>query len=364
MLLTAAIVLTVAELALAQAALRPIPSAVPLRVPLVIDDIARDEIDVLVNLATGDVLIESAVLLAEIGTAITKDRRAALEGRRDAQGNVSIKDLREVGLEAEFDQAGLELLLRIPTEIRATVDIRLRSDTPPAALGNAFPPARVSGFLNYRTALEVADEDTAKGLSPLAINFDGAVNVQGWALEGRGAWSQVGEPSLRRSETRLVRDFPERELRLNIGDLNYRTRGFQSFAPLGGFSIAKESTLQPYRLARPSGEAGFVLVEPATVLFIVNDRPLRSMRLAPGPYSARSFPFIGGINNVRIEITGDSGARQVIEFPFVFDGGLLNAGETEFSYAIGFPSYLRDGEVRYDASQSRSKKMLSLGNRL
>ena len=248
---------TVPEPALAQATARPIPGAIPLRGPLSVDGIPRDEIEVLINLATDEVRVESAVLLAEIGTAITADRRKTLESRRDAQGNLSLQDLRDVGLEAEFDQGSLELALRIPSELRATVELRLRADTPPTALGAALPPAKFSGFLNYRTAFEATEQDDNQHrLDPIALNLDGALNVRGWALEGRGGWYQAGDPMWRRSETRLVRDFPDRMLRLNIGDLNYATRGFQSFQPLGGISIAKEPTLQPYRLARPSGEIG------------------------------------------------------------------------------------------------------------
>ena len=339
-----------AAVAAAQPVPRAAPASVPLRVPLLIDNLPRDQIDVLVFLATNEVHVEADVLLAEVGPAITTDRRATLAARRNAQGNLTLEDLRAVGLEAEFDQSELELRVGIPSEIRATVELRLRPDAPPIALAGAVTPARISGFLNYRTALEMIEEDESGGIQPITLNLDGALNVQGWALEGRGALSE-NVAGFRRTETRLVRDYPERELRLSIGDLNYRTRGFQSFLPLGGVSVAKESTLQPYRLTRPAGEAGFFLNEPATVLFIVNDRPLRSMRLSPGPYNARSFPFIGGINDVRIEITGDSGARQIIEFPFVFDGGLLNPGETEFGYALGFPTEVRDGELVYDTDR-------------
>ncbi len=350
-LLTAVLVTMSAAVAAAQPVPRAAPSSVPLRVPLLVDNLPRDQIDVLVFLATNEVHVEADVLLAEVGPAITTDRRTTLAARRDPQGNLTLDDLRAVGLQADFDQADLELRVRIPSEIRATVELRLRPDTPPVALGGAVAPARVSGFLNYRTALEMVEQDGSGGLEPLNLNLDGALNVNGWALEGRGALSEADTAGFRRTETRLVRDFPDRALRLQIGDLTYRTRGMQSFLPLGGIGISKESSLQPYRLARPSGEAGFFLKEPATVLFVVNDRPLRSMRLSPGPYNARSFPFIGGINDVRIEITGDSGAREIIEFPFVFDGGLLNPGETEFGYAIGFPTTVQDGELRYDTSR-------------
>lgn len=148
----AASVWTYAEPAFAQTVARAIPAAFPLRVPLTVDGIRRDEVDVLINLATNEVRVESAVLLSEIGPSITKDRRDKLETLRDPQGNLSLDDLRAIGLEAEFDQGSLALTLRIPSEIRATVELRLRSDTPPTALGNALPPAKVSGFLNYRTA--------------------------------------------------------------------------------------------------------------------------------------------------------------------------------------------------------------------
>lgn len=326
---------------------------IPLTVPLVVDNIGRDQIDVLVNLAAGGVRADATVLLAEIGPTLTADRRRELERRVDATGNLAIEDLHAVGLEAEFDQAELELLLRIPPDLRAVTELRLRSDTPPVGLGTAVPPAHLSGFLNYRTAFEYVQDDTDAAMQPLNLTLDGAVNLDGWALEAAGSVRERGKPLVTRTETRIVRDFPDRQLRLQIGDLTYRTRGFQSAPSMGGIAWSKESSLQPYRTGRPSGQADFFLDEPALVEFIVNDRPLRTMRLAPGPYNASSFPFTGGLNDLRIVINGDSGARRVIEFPFVFDGGLLNPGETEFGYAVGFPSGLQDGEIRYDTSATQ-----------
>ena len=62
----------------AQPVPRAIPVVVPLSVPLVVDNIGRDQIDVLPNLAAGDVRADAAVLLKEIGPAITAERRATL----------------------------------------------------------------------------------------------------------------------------------------------------------------------------------------------------------------------------------------------------------------------------------------------
>ncbi len=360
-LVTAAALFAFGTLAAAQPVARAAAMQVPLTVPLVVDNIGRDQIDVLIELAENNVHAKAETLLAEIGPALTDDRRQELERRVDPQGNLTLEDLHAIGVDAEFDLAELELLLRIPPDARATTQLRLRSETPPAGMGTAVPPARLSGFLNYRTGLEYEDDGTKGKTQPLILSLDGALNYEGWALEGAGSIRELGKPAVTRSETRIVRDFPDRELRFQLGDLSYRTRGFQTSAPMGGIAIAKESALQPYRMSRPSGQAGFFLDEPSTVEFLVNDRTLRTMRLPPGPYNASSFPFIGGINDLRIVITGDSGARRVIEFPFTFDGGLLNPGEAEYVYAIGFPSRLQDGEIRYDTSQAQVSLFHRLG---
>lgn len=189
------------------------------------------------------------------------------------------------------------------------------------------------------------------GPQPASLNPDGAFNIAGWATIASESWSQNGSPPWRRGDARLVRDYPDTRLRLTIGDLAYRTTGFQTFAALGGVALSKELTLQPYRISQPAGEAEFFLDATASVSFFVNDHLLRSQRLPAGPYRASSFPFLSGANDVRLEIADDLGARRTLEFPFFYDSALLVRGETEFTYAIGVPSVPTELDRRYETAR-------------
>ncbi len=137
---------------------------------------------------------------------------------------------------------------------------------------------------------------------------------------------------------RLVRDFPENALRVTAGDIFYASDGFQSTRSAAGITLARNFALQPYRSVRPAGDTQFDIERTSRVEVFVNGQRVQTLRLAPGRYNIRNFPFASGPNDVAIRITDEVGRTETIRFPFIFDATLLGAGEQEFSHAIGVPS--------------------------
>ncbi len=318
---------------------------VPLRLTVMIDGLQRGDLDTLYEPATQSLRLSATGVLRFLDDELPPATLERLRQKTDVDGQIALAELAAEGLTAQFDEPALRVRLSIPAKLRATREIPLRVAGTTAA--GAIPPAERSAFLNLRSAVTTNDDPTNGTEQNANVGLDGAVNVRGNVLEARGAWNNANAPLWRRTSTRYVRDLPAARVRMSVGDLDYSVRGFQSQVALGGIEVRRENSLQPYRLARPSGQAGFLLEVPATVDFFVNDRLLRTLRLTPGPYDVRSFPFLGGINDARIVITDENGRQQVVEFPFVFDGELVVPGDTEFGYAIGAPAHVVDGELRY-----------------
>jgi outer membrane usher protein len=323
-------------------------------VPLVVQDQDRGEIWIVVGADPAEARVQATSLIDKLRDLLRPEILTELAGKADREGTLSMGTLQGVGLEAAFDQRTLELRIVVPPDLRQTrgFDLRGRGAPPPAA-GIVVPPSALSGFLNGRAGVDYvhrSETGEEEGRGPLRADLDGAVNVRTWVLEGLGSYVEDAEHPWQRGDVRLVHDYPERMVRTAAGDLSYPVTGFQSFRSLGGATVARNFSLQPYRVTQPLGRAEFFLNRPSRVEVFVNGRPVETLQLAPGRYNLRDFPFANGVNDVRLRITDDVGRVEEEFFPFFFDTRLLAAGENEYAYSLGFKSHTDDGIRNYDWS--------------
>ena len=114
--------------------------------------------------------------------------------------------------------------------------------------------------------------------------------------------------------------------------------------------IARNFDLQPYRVTAPAGQFEFVLPSESRVDVFLNGRRIEQLRLAPGRYDVRDFPFTQGGNDVRLEITDDVGRVSTLDLGFTFDSDLLAPSLHEYAYSIGLPSFNEEGLRKYERS--------------
>jgi len=156
-----------------------------------------------------------------------------------------------------------------------------------------------------------------------------------------------GQRRWQRGDMRLIHDDVDNADRYTFGDLLYPLIGFQTSQPLGGISFARDYTIQPYTTIQPSGQQQFILTSPSKVEVDVNGRPTQVIRLPPGRYDIRNFPFAQGANDVQLHVTDAAGRTTTTEIPFFFDSTLLDRGISQFNYAIGLPMVSEDGLRKY-----------------
>lgn len=302
--------------------------------------------------------LEGQPLLDLLGPRLQQPTAEALQGLA-AAGPVALADLRTLGLGAAFDTASLELHLEIPPALRGVVAIAIRQRSAPAEVGVRLQPAAFSGYINWNLdALTTVDDTTEQSL---AGAFDAALRWHDWVLEGRASYSSTREQPFRRGDLRLVRDFPDRALRLAVGEVSYPVTGFQAFRPLVGAVLARNFELDPYHLTQPIAEAGFMLEEPSRVEIWVNGFLEKTMRLPAGPYQARDFFLEAGVNQIEIVVEGPSGTREVLELSIPFDFGLLRPGLAEFALTAGLQTDPDASNVRYDTESPALSSLFRRG---
>ena len=293
-------------------------------------------------------------LTALIGEAVQEgplEKVRALAGQ-DGYGRPA--QLEPGGVEIRIDAGELLVDVTVPPALRRVTSLSVVNRADAARGYLALPPASLSAYTNIRAAVEYfafPADDKPDGREPLRVSFENAVNWKGWLVEAEAFYREDGAKRWSRGPARLVHDFVDKAVRVQLGDLNYPVAGYQVGRGMAGLSVSRNFSLQPYRSVQPAGRQEFVLENPSVVEVRVNGRPTRTFRLDPGPYNLSDFPGTTGTNDIEVRITDGFGRQQQYLFPFFFDSQLLAPGVHEFSYAIGYPSVFASERVDYDTAK-------------
>jgi outer membrane usher protein len=338
----------VAQAAPAPAPSRPARRAVTLTLPLKDGQIYLG--DVVATIApNGDVSISAARvydLLARILDARALERfKTATSGKEV----LTTADMTEAGIPASYDAQALEIVMTPPASVRASRSLQVAS-LDRAKLGTFNPPARHSGYVNLRSSVDYVHEGFDTGWATPSIQMDGAVRLGDLVLESEGVLRPGRDGNdFQRFGTRWLWDDLNNLARLTGGDLRTTSRGFQSAPSMGGVSwVRSYSTLDPQLNVRPRGSQSFTLNEASSVDVQINGQSVRRLRLQPGVYDLRDFPFAQGANDVRLTIENSAGQRENIRFNIFLDRAQLGIGLTEFGVYLGVESRLGEKRPIYD----------------
>ena len=337
-----------------------------LMAPMAVDGVDCGEVKFTVSGKPEDLRVDAEALLKALGSRVKPETIAKLKESVDADGNLSWQRLKEIGLEATFDERELMAVIRIPPELRLSRTISIYGPRLPMDAELARKPSVVSAYLNLRTGLDYVEQSASganEGRQPVQLGSEAAIRAGPMVLEADAAYQEQSDNPVRRDNTRLVYDLPDRLLRLSLGDLSYPVAGQQSFQPLLGFTVARNFSLQPYRVTQPLGQTTFLLKRPSRVEVLVNGETVQTLQLQAGSHDLHDFQFASGANNVTLRITDDVGHVEVMALAFSFDSRLLAQGEQEFSYSVGVPSRIEDNELRYEESDPAFSLFHRLGVR-
>lgn len=314
-------------------------------VPFFINDQPQGQ--VIVVIAEGSVSqVQAAPVLDKTASILQPDLQRQLAAIAASDGYLPLAQLQQLGIAVVFDQTQLELYLQIPAALRRTNVVGVTGLPPEAA--DALPVSTVSGYLNILAGEDIVWSGAGAGRQPLRLSLDGALNISGWVLEGRANLVEAGNPGFSRGDVRLVHDDPINALRYVAGDLSIPVGGaFQTLVPLGGISVSRNYTLQPYRVTRPTGEFTFLLERPSRVEVYINGVRVQQLQLEAGPQDIRNLALSTGTNDIQLIITDDLGQVQRLDFATALAGNLLAPGLQQFSYNLGFPVQTLGGQRHY-----------------
>jgi len=278
--------------------------------------------EVVVRLRSPDVLVR----VADLEQAGVR----GFAGRRETVGGVAYVSLASLAPAVTFEMDERALTLRLTTA--------------PSLL-----PTTVQDFLQSRPAGLIYTDDTTAFLnsSVTGIDFErytwtgeGGLSIRNTLLYGTAFRDELGVFS--RGLTSFTVDDRARLVRYLVGDRFDSTGPLGGGALLGGLSVSREFSLDPYFVRFPTvGLSGAVFTR-STAEVYVNGQLLRREVLPPGPFELRNLPASVGSGTAEVILRDAFGRQQVITSPFYFTSTLLRASTQEWSYDMGFK---RDSQV-------------------
>lgn len=236
-------------------------------------------------------------------------------------------------LDVKFDAASVTLDLRVPARALPATTINLGPDR---RTGVLFP-AESSFFVNYGLN---ANGDDAFGERQYQLATEFGARTGNWLLYNTTSqqWGSGSQNGFTRLLTNVQYDERADLRRWTIGD--FFTPGFDlnGSVPLGGLSLTKFYSMDPYFVQYPTASFATEVAFPSTVQVRIDGNLIAQRQVQPGPLDITNITNgLTGGQNVAIVLRDPFGREQTLQQPFFFATNVgLAAGLHEYSYNLGF----------------------------
>lgn len=299
--------------------------------------------DVVVETDTaGNADVDTGQLITLLTPVLSNTAIDELRAKSAGQQFVSVQALSSPGFEIGFDIAALQLKIVIPIDARAVNSLSISENggiNRPTGAKLTPPAARAYGVtlsfaqrINHENDFHTFRRDPATLSARGFLNFGGIDGVNVTFLAGL---REDDDPT--RQRITLFHDDVDRAIRYSLGDVDPQAFGaFGSPSSVLGVGIQRlYEEIQPYRNLRPAGRGRLTIEQPSRVEVLVNGVSVRTLTLGPGQYDLRDFPFLDGVNDVRLLVRDDTGREETIGLSFFSATELLDADISIFSAVVG-----------------------------
>lgn len=250
-------------------------------------------------------------------------------GNRETIFGETYVSLRSLGPDVQYESDEKELAVRLTAQpaLLGTTSVDLYYPRPPGIIYSSDTTAFLNYAFNYIFGWQAANR--------FAVFSEAGISMKNSLLYS--SVSRNTDGSIIRGMTNLTLDNRQSLIRWIAGDSVASSGGsLGGGAVIGGLSVSREFSLDPYFFRYPSFGLSGALQTPSTVDIYVNGLLVRREKLVPGLFELRNLPVPSGSSTSRIVIRDAFGREQEINSPFYFTPRVLAPGLHEYSYNLGF----------------------------
>lgn len=245
-----------------------------------------------------------------------------------------------------YSPTDLRITIDIPAGDLAAQDANLFDELIPFYASKSVDAAPFSFGTNYK--LESVQNKNLNQKDFFQANVDSFMNIKTISLENQMNYLSSRSNEWYRQNSRLVYDRSNKMQRAELGDVNFPVLGYQQSRSIGGLSIYRDFSLNPYRSNGPTSSFEYEITTRSLVRTYINGVILKTEYMNPGRYSVKDIPLNNGVNKIIVEITDEFGKKNVLIFNEAGSVDLLAAGMSKYSMAAGYPSTDNDVAKKYE----------------
>ncbi|TVQ28421.1 MAG: hypothetical protein EA382_02000 [Spirochaetaceae bacterium] len=234
------------------------------------------------------------------------------------------------GLSVAFDPEEILVRVRVPAQALRPVELPLSGRTAPVPRGIELPQAEVSAIANLEGWARYSYEQSR---FDYRVTPDVALNLYGAAIEVKGGLRSA-VPIGFLDHARLTWDLPELHLRLQAGDLRYRTTRLERVTRITGVSFTTDESLGHAMVGQGGVTLPIIVPDRGTVLVTRNGSQVVRRTLDPGNYLLSALPLVQGINEITVTWPGPDGPTTV-DLLIPHDTELVRPGRLDAGLAVG-----------------------------
>lgn len=315
------------------------PQEIPeIEVPLFINSKYDSQVSIIPN-GDGSIKIHYDSLSERLLPLVT-DYFASRFSETDLDGDyITIEALSRMGIEGEYSDSQLLLILTIPVDLLKEQRIAFRKDSTllSSDITNQAPFSfYINLFHNQQWSWDSIGANNEHQF-PGSLTFETAFNFRDWVLSADYTLNYPDSSELPSFD--ITRDFQKISSRLTAGHYSVESRGYQSFGRYQGISFKKmpEISMSP---RRENPLYDFTIESPSSVRIYINGILVKSADLDTGRYSLIDFPLAAGVNEVTLKIEDSYGNKEEVDFfvPLAVRG--LKRGDMSYSASAGIPPYV------------------------
>ncbi len=169
--------------------------------------------------------------------------------------------------------------------------------------------------------------------------------------------------SLQRGLTDVTVDSPQRLRRTVLGDAFAATGDLGGSAVVGGISVQRAFSTNPYLATFPLPSVTATVLEPSQADIIVNGAVVKTIDLPPGQYNLNDLPIQEGIDHAQVVLRNGFGSQTLFDSTLYGSAGLLRKGLTDYDYAIGADRHdLESAGDGYGSAAALGRYRIGLSN--
>jgi outer membrane usher protein len=202
-----------------------------------------------------------------------------------------------------------------------------------------------SAFLNYAVSYSAGDKFDFQSLS---IPTEMGIRISDYLLYSNFAYTKTeNDNRFVRMMTSITRDDTVNIRRYTVGDFFASSGVLGGSGIMGGVSVTKNFSLNPYFIRYQGLYLSGILQTPSEVELFINNVSMKKEKLPPGEFDISNLYGRTGAGNATLVITDAFGKEQTIVTPFYLSSNLLIPGLHDYSYNIGFKRF-DFGEKSFD----------------